>query len=300
MGTRTDKFPELSPATKNKWEAYLANAKNLGHADRARNLASADSYLIECLTSGRNTIERVSRYMDLTKELSVVELGCSSGINCLAMYERNPSLTVHGIEPEPEAVEFASEVGRDYTRQIPAGGSLRFSIGVGEDIQLPANSVDFILCHTVLEHVQSVPKVIQEFARILKPGGKASIEAPNYWWPREPHLEIWCVPMLGKSSVKLAASLQRYAGNLDFVDHLQFVTTSYLEQLFSSEGFSWINRAEEKVKQLLNGVDVQVLGYPRIARLLPKMKLLGVEQLAYKFACRMSVYPSMMYTITKE
>jgi ubiquinone/menaquinone biosynthesis C-methylase UbiE len=48
-----------------------------------------------------------------------------------------------------------------------------------DDIPKPDGSYDTVLCTQVLEHVEFPQKVISEFSRILKPGGKLFLTAPQ-------------------------------------------------------------------------------------------------------------------------
>lgn len=44
----------------------------------------------------------------------------------------------------------------------------------------PNDRFDVLLCRHVLEHLDETDKVMEEFFRILKPGGEAIIEVPHY------------------------------------------------------------------------------------------------------------------------
>lgn len=46
-------------------------------------------------------------------------------------------------------------------------------------IDLPDDSFDVVICREVIEHVESVPHVLREFNRILKPGGTLILTFPN-------------------------------------------------------------------------------------------------------------------------
>jgi ubiquinone/menaquinone biosynthesis C-methylase UbiE len=46
------------------------------------------------------------------------------------------------------------------------------------NLDLPSNSLEAIHCSHVLEHLLDAPKVIKEFARLLKPGGYAMVVVP--------------------------------------------------------------------------------------------------------------------------
>jgi len=50
-----------------------------------------------------------------------------------------------------------------------------------DDIPVSDNSYDVIICTQVLEHVPYPQKVIDEFYRVLKPGGKLLLTAPQGW-----------------------------------------------------------------------------------------------------------------------
>ena len=47
---------------------------------------------------------------------------------------------------------------------------------------LEDNSYDLIICQHVIEHMPDVPKVMEEFNRIVKPGGKIFLETPHFSW----------------------------------------------------------------------------------------------------------------------
>ncbi len=46
-------------------------------------------------------------------------------------------------------------------------------------LDLPDDTFDFVICREVIEHVESVPHVLREFNRILKPGGTLVLTFPN-------------------------------------------------------------------------------------------------------------------------
>lgn len=64
-------------------------------------------------------------------------------------------------------------------------------IAAAEALPYPANKFDTILSHEVLEHVQDDRKAVQEMVRVLKPGGRVVIFAPNRWYPFETHGHYW-------------------------------------------------------------------------------------------------------------
>ena len=69
--------------------------------------------------------------------------------------------------------------------------SLRIINADGEALPLPNNSIDLILSHEVLEHVQDDRQVVAEMVRVLRPFGRMVIFAPNRGYPFETHGIYW-------------------------------------------------------------------------------------------------------------
>jgi ubiquinone/menaquinone biosynthesis C-methylase UbiE len=44
------------------------------------------------------------------------------------------------------------------------------------------NSIDLVICQHVIEHLPDTVKTLEEFNRIVRPGGKVFIETPHYTW----------------------------------------------------------------------------------------------------------------------
>ena len=87
-------------------------------------------------------------------------------------------------------------------------------------IPVPDASFDTILCSEVLEHLPEPIKVIREFARILKPGGKIIITAPlGSGIHQEPYhfyggyTPFWYEKFLGEAGFD-AVSVEENAGSL--------------------------------------------------------------------------------------
>jgi SAM-dependent methyltransferase len=64
-------------------------------------------------------------------------------------------------------------------------------VAAAEHLPYPANFFDTILSHEVLEHVADDRAAAQEMVRVLKPGGRIVIFAPNRWYPFETHGHYW-------------------------------------------------------------------------------------------------------------
>ena len=94
---------------------------------------------------------------------AVLDLGCAGGFMAEALDDRGADVT--GIDPAEDAIRAAQSHARAHDR------SIRYDVGVGEALPYPDAAFDAVVCVDVLEHVQDLGQVVQEIARVLKPGG---------------------------------------------------------------------------------------------------------------------------------
>jgi SAM-dependent methyltransferase len=107
----------------------------------------------------------------------ILEDGCGVG-----MYVQHLSPfggTVIGLEYD---FERAAQAGRNSPHIVNAAG---------EYLPLPSSSLDLILSHEVIEHLQDDRTGICEMVRILRPGGRIVLFAPNRGYPFETHGIYW-------------------------------------------------------------------------------------------------------------
>jgi SAM-dependent methyltransferase len=77
----------------------------------------------------------------------------------------------------------------DYARHYDE--SIEFMLSDGRDIPLPDRSVDVIVSHSTLEHVQDLEHTIAEMDRVLIEGGYAYLTvSPLYFSPEGGHLRV--------------------------------------------------------------------------------------------------------------
>ncbi|MEL7465403.1 MAG: bifunctional 2-polyprenyl-6-hydroxyphenol methylase/3-demethylubiquinol 3-O-methyltransferase UbiG [Pseudomonadota bacterium] len=96
-------------------------------------------------------------------EKEVLDLGCAGGFMAEALATRGARVT--GIDPAAEAVAAAK------TRAAKIGQSIRYDVGVGEELPYGDEAFDAVVCVDVLEHVADLNRVLSEVERTLKPGG---------------------------------------------------------------------------------------------------------------------------------
>jgi SAM-dependent methyltransferase len=105
--------------------------------------------------------------------------GCGVGMYVRALLPYADS--VYGIDIEAEHLELAAQTA-------PAA---RLQLAAAEQLPYADNAFDLVLSHEVLEHVQDDHQAAAEIARVLRPGGRAVIFAPNRWYPFETHGYYW-------------------------------------------------------------------------------------------------------------
>jgi SAM-dependent methyltransferase len=98
---------------------------------------------------------------------------------------------------------YASQIRRRYTPHVEAfdiewervmearEDTPHAIVAAAESVPYPANRFDTILSHEVLEHVADDRATVQEMMRVLKPGGRIVIFAPNRGYPFETHGHYW-------------------------------------------------------------------------------------------------------------
>jgi 2-polyprenyl-3-methyl-5-hydroxy-6-metoxy-1,4-benzoquinol methylase len=141
----------------------------------------------------------------------VLDAGCGPGITTVALARRYPQADVVGVDVEQPALDLAAFLARDIARCEFRSTPLE---------ELDAEAFDVIQCRMVIEHVYDARAVTMKLVRMLRPGGVAYLEMPNYLWPYEPHVKL---PMLPRGPKWLLAAMCRATGReAEFIGHLNF------------------------------------------------------------------------------
>lgn len=110
-------------------------------------------------------------YLRRTLELLAIEptgrpaldLGCGGGL--MAEEVARLGFSVTGIDPAPAAIEVAKAHASE------SGVRIDYRVATGEALPFADASFDLVYCCDVLEHVSNLERVIEESARVLRPGG---------------------------------------------------------------------------------------------------------------------------------
>ncbi len=144
--------------------ALRGNPSFVWRAGQDRRLAMITKY---GLPNGMNSVERI-----------LVD-GCGVGMYVKALLPYAEE--VWGIDIEPEHLNLAQDNVPDAAIQLAMCERLPYS----------SDSFDLTLSHEVIEHVGNDRLAAEEMVRVLKPGGRAVVFAPNRWYPFETHGHYW-------------------------------------------------------------------------------------------------------------
>ena len=117
----------------------------------------------------------------------VLDLGCGRHALWTRAYTARGADVV-AVELDP--ARCAEAIGRLATAPPSGGRVLGVVRGDGERLPLPAETVAFVHCAQVLEHVGSPAAFLREVRRVLRPGGHAYLTAINRHALRDPHFGV--------------------------------------------------------------------------------------------------------------
>lgn len=185
------------------------------------------------------------------KASKVLDLGCGEGTRLSSLSPKSG----WGIDISPKAIALAK---KKYPR-------LHLLVGDLENLPLKKQKFDLIYSAFVFEHLDDPVKAIKEALRVLLPGGKLVIIAPNYGAPNRAS-----PPFKGNRFRKLI--------------------TGFVKDFFSSPGLSW-----QKVRPLscesYYEIDRDTTIEPYLGSLIRYLKSQG-ERILYTSSCWSEELPS--------
>ena len=122
----------------------------------------------------QNLVPARLRYFDASidwRGKAVLDLGCGGGFMSEALARRGALVT--GIDPSPSAIAIAER------HAASQGLAIRYAVASGEQLPMENRSMDHVVCVDVLEHVKDLGTVLDEIARVLRPGGYFAFDTIN-------------------------------------------------------------------------------------------------------------------------
>ncbi|NLV59126.1 MAG: class I SAM-dependent methyltransferase [Clostridiales bacterium] len=175
-------------------------------------------------------IETVTTFYGISDFSNGRMLEVGSGYGLTLAYAIQQGYDVTGIEPD-----FKQGVNRyQVARRILKANDIsedRIIAAYGEQLPFSDNSFDRVFSVSVLEHVQDPEKVVCEIVRVLRPGGYAYINVPNYGSLYEGHYRMPWIPHMTKSLARRYVSL--WGRCPDYIDELHFITRSFVKKMMA-------------------------------------------------------------------
>ncbi len=168
---------------------------------------------------------------------SILILGAGTGAEGFYLHNQGFS-KVNLIEPNNKAIAILKQKAKLY--HLPLSN---IHHGFGENLPFPSDEFDYVICYTVLEHVQDVGKTLKEIHRVIKQQGKGLILTPNYNYPEEPHYKIRTFPpaymsWMTRLHLKL---IKRYT---PFFETLNFITSSKISAILETHKIPYHHEAD--------------------------------------------------------
>lgn len=125
-----------------------------------------------------DTIEKFAKWLDLKQGMKVADIGCGLGYlgwTYWKYFGKNGSYI--GVDISEKLIKEAKELSEDWAKN----GKVEFKRGDSYNLNFEENSIDFVMCQTLLLHLDKPEIAIKEMKRILKPGGTIfCMEPDNY------------------------------------------------------------------------------------------------------------------------
>lgn len=134
-------------------------------------------------------------------------LDMAAGVGTFLLYGLHQGYDIYGIEPEKWKLDYINN--KITENKYPEWYSERIIQAIGENIPFPDNYFDYVTSYQTIEHVQDVEKCLSEMLRVLKPGGKLKINAPDYRGWFEPHYMLPFLPTMNRQMARIYLKLLR-------------------------------------------------------------------------------------------
>ena len=163
---------------------------------------------------------RLAYFLDVLGDLRgrrLLDLGCGAGLMSEA-YARAGAQTL-GLDPSRPSLQ----AGR---RHAAGSSPPHYLVGRGEALPFRDASFDAVCTADSLEHVGQLPAVLDECARVLRPGGLFVFDTINRTW-RSRLLMIWAAQRLLRFAPPRTHSFQR------------FIPPAELRRALQARGLAW-------------------------------------------------------------
>jgi 2-polyprenyl-3-methyl-5-hydroxy-6-metoxy-1,4-benzoquinol methylase len=227
-------------------------------------------------------LTRIEPFFPLQPPATVLDIGAAQGVSLTALARRG--FEAEGVEPWEPAIEVSRQLA-DAT-----GVELDIREGVAEKLPFDDESIDFVNCYSVLEHVDDPDQVFREAFRVLKRPGAFFFSTTSALGPMQEEIAgfplfPWYPPPLQRRIMNWAVENRpALVGNttrpaIHWFKHRQ-VRASLRQAGFAEVVDRWQLRRGERDDRLGRVIDMAATN--RAVRLAGDIAAGGMEYLAVK------------------
>ena len=200
--------------------------------------------------------------------LHVADVGCGAGTQSIVWAQSGH--TVHALDVNERLVQLGRE------RAARAGCAIDFRVGSATDLPWADNSIDVCIALELIEHVADWESCVNEFARVVRPGGVLFLTTTNRLCPIQEEFNLpvysWYPSPLKRHYEQLATTTRPELANFAKYPAVNWFTFYRLREFLAGRGFESLDRF-----QMMN---LQGKGLPArmlvgAMRTLPPARLLG-------------------------
>ena len=216
----------------------------------------------------RDMVCRAPRARGLTQlSLNVLDIGCGAGTQSM-MWARDGHC-VSGLDVNGPLVELAIQRTREAKLDID------FRIGTATELPWADNSVDVCLVPELLEHVREWEPCVNEFTRVLKPGGVLFLSTTNTLCPIQQEFNLplysWYPAFLKRRYEQQAVTTRPELVNYAKYPAVNWFTFFGLRKVLAARGFDSFDRfdvADNAGRGFARALAFGLIRYVPLARLL--------------------------------
>jgi ubiquinone/menaquinone biosynthesis C-methylase UbiE len=123
----------------------------------------------------------------MVSEGIAADLGCGPGLLVVELAGQAPGLRVVGVDLSPEMLD----QGEERARQSGVEEHVSFRLGDVEQLPFPDGALDLVISTLSLHHWNDPSRVLNEIARVLRPGGAFLIVDLRRDMPMPAYLLLW-------------------------------------------------------------------------------------------------------------
>tara|TARA_X000000368_G_scaffold377522_1_gene331249 strand:+ start:1635 stop:2384 length:750 start_codon:yes stop_codon:yes gene_type:complete len=132
------------------------------------------------ITKAKKTISVLEDFLTETNNLTLLDIGCSSGIMTYEYAKKFKKIIA--IDIDKQAINYAK------TKKSKI--NIEYKASPIEELNLKENSIDVITCSHIYEHVPSAENLMVNIYKFLKPGGVCYFAAGNRYKIIEGHYKL--------------------------------------------------------------------------------------------------------------